>query len=1089
LDTAPIPKWDVGMKSRIMTVVVAAALLAAVAAGWRMNAQRGHTPPAVVAETPYPVVAPEILHALEWRFIGPARGNRVSAVAGDPQNPNIFYYGGNGGGVFKSIDAGTYWEPMSDGFFKTGPVGAIAIADSNPEVIYVGMGDTCMRPDMASGDGVYKSVDAGRTWTHVGLEDTRHIAQIRVHPHDPNLVYVAAFGHAFGPNPERGVYRSKDGGTSWQRVLFKSDRAGAIDLTMDPSNPRVLYAAMYQFVRSPWDEISGGPDSGLYKTTDGGETWADISGRPGLPQGIKGRIGVAISPAKPSRIWALVEAEDGALFRSDDSGATWQRISDKRDIRRSPSSYMHVYPSPKDPEKLYILSYEAWQSSDGGRTFSSWPTTHGDNHDLWIDPRNPDRMIEGNDGGATVTMNGGVTWGPQLNQPSAAIYRIAVDNRFPYRVYGTQQDNMAISVPSRTNEAAILFKDSYQTAGSESGYIAVKPDNADIVVAGAYSSGPGGEGQMKLYDRRTDLAGGRVITVWPEDTYSSHSVKDMKFRFNWTFPIVFSPHDPNVLYVAANRILRSRDLGQTWDTISPDLTRNVMSVIPAVSGGPITSLGFAQTFTSVVFAFAESPIVSGELWAGTDDGLVQLSRNAGKTWSNITPPEWPQWLRINTLDLSRHDPGTAYIAANRYLMDDQQPYVFKTTDYGKTWKSISKGIGEHDFARVIREDPIRKGLLYLGTERGVHVSFDAGESWTSLQLNLPAVAVHDLLVKDNDVVIGTHSRGFWILDDVTPLRQITDAVARSDLHLFTVPATYRLLGTASGRGGREGGDVLAYGGDGVAFRNRPGPHGELQRRYLNAGENPSEGVVVTYYVRSVPARGVTLTFKDHTGRVIKQFSPANESSDYMRAEPGTNRFVWNMRYPNARELSPGAALSTMEWARATAPVAAPGTYTVQLDAGGVSRHETFEIRKDPRLSWTDADLVAQFELWLKVRDALSGSTDTVQRLREFRRRRDESRRTDAIEDATAAKLNAIEASLTRVVGRNPMHLPPKGLNQKLATLTNIIGSADGKPTRWMYAVFDELSAELARDQQQLDALIGSTSGDAATASRSTPIPR
>jgi hypothetical protein len=585
---------------------------------------------------------------------------------------------------------------------------------------------------------------------------------------------------------------------------------------------------------------------------------------------------------------------------------------------------------------------------------------------------------------------------------------------------------------------------------------------------------------MKIYDRRTDLEGGRVITIWPEDTYSSHSVKDHKYRFNWTYPIVFSPHDPNLLYVAGNRIFKSRDLGQSWEIISPDLSRNVMDVIPKVSGGPITSLGFAQTYTSVVFSFAESPLKAGELWAGTDDGLVQLSRDAGRTWANITPKNWPQWLRINTLELSRHDAGTAYVAANRYLMDDQRPYVFKTTDYGKTWQSISTGIGPNDFARVIREDPMRAGLLYLGTERGVHVSFDAGSNWQSLQQNLPGVAVHDLLVKDNDLVIGTHSRGFWILDDVTPLRQLTSALTTSAAHLLTVTPAYRLLGASGGgRGGRREGasDLTVYGGE-LAYRDVAGPNGDVRRLNLNAGYNPPAGPVITYYLKDRHADEITLTIKDAEHRVIKRFTSLPRTGEpRVPAEAGTNRFVWDMRYPNARELPPGAALSTMEWPRATVPVAPPGRYFVQLDAAGQTKEQRFEIKKDPRLSWSDTELTAQFTLWMKVRDRISETTDAVLRLRDIRRQVDE-RAHRGSQTATAtqavstinAKLAAIEGALTRTVPANTMLLPPKGLHQQFATLTNIIGSGDGAPTKWTIEVVDMLSARLAEQIKQLNAL-------------------
>ncbi|MBI2833640.1 MAG: glycosyl hydrolase [Acidobacteria bacterium] len=1047
-------------------------------------------------------VDPGLFKALEWRSIGPHRGGRVSAVAGDPRNPLVFYFGANGGGVFKTIDGGTYWEPVSDGFFKTGPVGAIAVAESDPNVIYAGMGDTCMRPDLASGDGVYKSADGGKTWIHLGLQPTRHIARIRIHPQDPDLVYVAAFGHVFGPNPERGVYRSKNGGKTWERVLFKSERAGAIDLTMDPTNPRVLYASVWQFVRTPWDEISGGPDSGLYKTSDGGDTWVDIGNRPGLPKGIKGRIGVAVSPAKPTRVWALVEAEDGAFFRSDDSGATWQRINEERYLRALPHSYSHVIAHPKNADIVYVMSYDFFESRDGGKTFVQLPTPHGDNHDLWIDPRSPDRMIQGNDGGANVTYNGGVTWSTIYNQPTAAIYHIAVDNQFPYRVYGTQQDNSAISTPSRTNGAAIGLEDSYSVSAAESGHIVVRPDDPNIVFAGSIGSSPGGVGAFRRYDHRSRQD--RVMTIWPDDQYSSDAVKDLRYRFRWDFPVILSPHDPNALYVAANKVFKSMDQGQSWEVISPDLTRNDTSKMQEIAGGPITTTAFGWTISSVIAALAESPVHAGELWAGTDDGLVRLSRDGGKSWTDISSKEWPAWLKASAIEVSRHQAGTAYLAAHRYLVDDHTPYFYRTRDYGQTWRKMANGIREGDFARVLREDPVRPGLLYAGTETGVYVSFDDGDSWQALQLNLPAVSVRDLVVKGQDLVIGTHSRSFWILDDISPLREISLQIHQSSTHLFTVTPAYRFLPIKSfSSGAQERGNVVddALGKGklpqirddprvnitrydrsgilGVAVRDVRTAHGGSRRVFLDAGQNPPDGVVVSYYFKEKPAGPVVLTFRDGKGQAIRSFSsePSQAVGRPVPVQAGLNRFVWDMRYPNARQLSPEVVLTSQQWPRASAPVAPPGQYRVQLVADGRTLEQPFEIRKDPRLSASHADLEAQFALWIQLRDKLSETTDTVNRLRAVRQQVDERVRRLG-QEATAADLNraaarikaklaTIEARLTRVVGPNPMRLPPKGVHQRLATLANVIDSADGRPTRWTYSVFEELSGRLAEEANGL----------------------
>ncbi|MBI2834303.1 MAG: glycosyl hydrolase [Acidobacteria bacterium] len=1041
--------------------------------------------------TPVPPPAPTRVHtglfaALEWRSIGPPRGGRVSAVAGDPRNPLVFYFGANGGGVFKTIDAGTYWEAVSDGFLKTGPVGAIEVSDSDPNVIYVGTGDTCMRPDLASGDGVYKSTDGGKTWVHLGLQETRHIGRIQIHPQDPNVVYVAAQGHLFGPNPERGVYRSRDGGKTWQRVLFKSERAGAIDISMDPTNPRVLYAGLWQFQRTPWDELSGGPDSGFYKTTDGGDTWVDLGDRPSLPKGIKGRIGVAVSPARPSRVWALVEAADGAFFRSDDSGATWQPINAQRYLRTMPASYQHVIAHPKDPDTVFIMSYDLFKSTDGGKTFIQLPTPHGDNHALWIDPRNPERMIQGNDGGANVTLNGGATWSTIYNQPTAAIYHIAVDNQYPYRVYGSQQDNSTISVPSRSFDSAIGLGETYEVGGSESGHLAIRADDPNIVFSGSVGSSPGGVGAFRRYDHRTGQ--GRVITIWPEDQYASEPTKDLKYRFRWDFPVMLSPHDPKVLYVGGNRVFRSTDEGQSWDVISEDLTKNDTSKMQEVVGGPITSTSFGHTIASVIRALAESPLTKGELWAGSDDSRVHLSRDGGKTWTDVSSKEWREWLSIAVIEVSRHKEGTAYLSAHRYLVDDQTPYFFKTTDYGKTWQKITNGIRANDFARVIREDPVRAGLLYAGTETGVYASFDEGASWHSLQLNLPAISVHDLVVKDNDLVIGTHSRGFWILDDVTPLRQISDPVTQAVAHLFAVTPAYRLLpmpgegggGKLPSIGGREARtSVTGYGGSGtqgVGYREIETASGESRRVYLDAGRNPSSGVVVSYHLKEAPSAPIKLTFKDRTGQVIRTFSsePSPGGGRRVPARAGLNRFVWDMRYPGARQVAPPTVLTSQQWPRSAAPIAAPGQYRVQLEAAGQTPEEAFEIRKDPRVSATQADLDAQFALWLQVRDKISEAADAVTRLREVRTRVEaRAQASSAAPDKASAdrintKLAAIEAVLTRVVAPSQLRLPPKGVYQKLSTLTSVIASGDGAPTRWTYTVFEELSGKLTAAVTELD---------------------
>ena len=1022
----------------------------------------------LVARADLAAVDASVFRSLEWRPIGPSRAGRAPAVAGDPRDPLVFYFGAASGGVWKTTDGGLYWRNVSDGYFTSASVNALAVSDSNPSVIYAGTGEVCTHPDIEPGDGVYKSTDGGKTWQHLGLVETRHIGRIVVNPKNPDLVYVAAMGHHFGTNPERGVFRSKDGGKTWQKVLFKSDRAGAVDLAMDPSNPKVIYAAIWQFIRQPWSELSGGPDSGLWKTTDGGDTWQDISRNPGLPTGVMGKIGISISASRPNRVYAVIEAADGGLFRSDDRGATWQLTSNRRDFRWLAPSYSHVTAHPTDPDTVYLSWMQVLKSTDGGRTLTAVPMAHSDHHALWIDPRNPNRMIDGSDGGAVVTLDGGRSWSSQLNQPTAQFFHIAVDNQVPYRVYATQMDSSAVSCPSTAGGGAITWSDCDVVGTAESGSIVVRPDDPNIIVAGSIGSSSGGGGNMIRFDRR--LQQQRLITVWPEDQYGS-PVKDVKYRFYFTYPIVISPHDTNTMYAAANKMFKTTDLGSSWETISPDLTKQDTSKMQQIDGGPITSQQFSSQYSSVIYAFAESRLTKGELWAGNDSSNIHLSRDAGKSWKDVSPPGLPDWTIISTIEPSPHDAGTVYVAAHRYKLDDTRPYLLKTTDYGKTWQMITTGIRPGDFCRVIREDTVRPGLLYAGTWSGVYVSFDAGGHWQSLQLNLPVVPVHDLIVKDNDLVAGTFGRAIWILDDLTPLREISRDALQADAHLFTVPTTYRLLG---GRGGRRGGppaesDLVRPSGGDVGIQDVRGADGTVRATVLNGGQSRPGGVWISYYLRQKPAGDVTLTLLDGRNQKILTDSSgaAPARGPRVPAEAGTNRFLWDMTYPPAREILPGP-FTNLEWARALPPVAPPGAYKVRLEVGGRTYEQPFEIRRDPRVRASDADLQAQFDLMTKIRDRVSGVTDAVDQIRKTRSRIDEAEkklgdRADARAAAEKAKekLLAVEGALTRLLGPDPMFVPPKTLNIRLAALTSVVQSSDDRPPTQAYDVFDSLSQRVS----------------------------
>jgi len=1012
------------------------------------------------APTPHGPVDPSYLKLLQWRLVGPSRGGRSVAVAGDPNHRLTFYLGTTGGGLWKTENGGIAWRNISDDFFKTASVGAIAVAPSDPNVIYVGMGESCFRGDASYGDGVYKSTDAGKTWVNMGLVATRQIARIRVDPRNADLAYVAAFGDGFGPSPDRGVYRTRDGGKTWEKILYRSDIAGAIDLTMDPNHPNVLYASLLEFQRFPWGLRSAGPGTGLFKTTDGGDHWTELTNNPGLPGGIKGRIGVALSPARPERIWALVDAETGkkGLFRSDDGGATWKRTSAMAGLTVRPWYFHHVFADPKDPDTVYVLNIQAYKSTDGGSNFVPMRTSHGDNHDLWIDPDNTSRMIEANDGGGSVSFDGGKSWSTEMNQPTAQFYHVTTDNQFPYRLYAAQQDNTTISVPSRSDYGSITEQEWFTVGGGEAGYIAVKQDDPDIIVAGEHHMLE----RMDLRNHQNEDVG-----PWPESNWGWGD-RAMKYRFQWTYPVLRSPNDPGTLYVSSQFVHRSKDEGKTWEIISPDLTRHdptKLEPMPSYGDpistqywGPITRDDTGVEWYSTVFALAESPVKKDLLWAGSDDGYVQVSQDGGKHWTNVTPKDLPEYALITIVEPSPHDPATAYVAATRYKLQDRHPYLYKTHDYGKTWTKITAGIPDGDYTRVIREDPGQRGLLFSGTETSVYVSFNDGANWQSLRLNLPAVPVHDLVVKNGDLIAATHGRSFWILDNVALLHQFTPATL-SGTHLFAPRTAVRFRANA------ELADMGA--GAGVSGGAAAG----------NEGRNPPNGAVIEWYAKDAPQAEVTLTILDPQGQEVRTFNSASNAPAPLRvpAHAGANRFVWDLRYPWANVI-PGTTLRS----RRLAPLAVPGRYQAKLTLDGQSYNEPFEVVKDPRVNVSDADLRDEFNFLIAIRDKLTETHDTVRKLREMRREaQDAAGKAQGTPDAQNLaralkvlndKLYPIEERLSQFRAKDVQDLTNYGnaIDDKLANLLDVAGRADTRPTKAERDVLQYLSGELKQREDALE---------------------
>ena len=1013
----------------------------------------------------------DLLQSFRWRNIGPFKGGRCTAVNGHPTEPMVFYMGCVGG-VWKTEDGGAYWENISDGYFKTSAVGAIGVSDSDPNVIYVGMGECNVAvPRLqwtAQADGVYRSTDGGRSWANVGLKSTQHIARIRIHPEDPDLVYAAVLGHLEGDDDERGVFRSKDGGATWERVLYRSDRAGAIDMSIDPNNPRVLYVSLWDVRRSFWWSRSGGPGTGIFKSDDGGDTWTELTGNRGLPEGTMGRIAVAASP-RPGRVLALIEAEKSGLYGSDDWGESWELLSDNPELTNRPHYYNHLFADPVDSETMYILNSKIHRSLDGGRTFHDVTGTHADHHELWIDPRNPQRMINGNDGGASVSFNGGKSWSNIYNQPTGEFYHITTDTRFPYRVYGTQQDNSAVSAPSRSNRGAIQWWECYNVGSSESGHIAVRPDNPNIVYAGAYGSNRGAGPVTLLYDHNSGEV--RGISAWPDSL--SFTFEDREYRFAWDNPLVISPHDPGVLYGAANVVFRTENDGASWEVISPDLTRNDLE--EPGDFDPLTDIATFERCT--ISRFAESPVTPGVFWAGSDDGLIHVSTDGGESWTNVTPDGFPEWSMVSSIDASHHDAGTAYVATTRYQHGDYRPYLYRTHDYGETWRPITGGISDVDFTRVMREDPARKGLLYAGTEGGVYVSVDDGESWSRLQTNLPPVPIHDMVVKDDDLVVGTHGRAWWILDDVTPLHEMSSTVGDSGAYLFKPRDTHRFLIEPNPYLTPEPGPDKFYWlslGMPATFYTDATPEGEPVRRYLDAGANPPDGVMVTYYLREQAEGEVRLVFMDSRGNEIATASsePEDPSEVRLSTRQGANRYVWDMRYPRGLRLPD----DRIEERPFKGPLAPPGEYQVRIEAGGEAQTQTFRILRDPRVTATDADLHEQFAMLIELRDKLTESQREVLRARAVREQVDQwVRRAEGtpgherVSEAASElkdRLLAVEGELVSrtdigwVEKRNRGTLFPKRLNGRLADLIDTVAISYAAPPKQCREVQDLLSSEV-----------------------------
>ncbi|MFP4341954.1 MAG: glycosyl hydrolase [Cyclobacteriaceae bacterium] len=976
-------------------------------------------------------ISPVLYESLNYRMIGPFRGGRCTAVTGVPDEPLTFFMGTTGGGVWKTEDGGIQWQNISDGFIPVGSIGSIEIAPTDANIIYVGTGSASPRGNVSPGKGMYKSTDGGLSWKPAGLAKAGQIGKIQIHPKNPELVYAAALGNVFGPSPERGVFRSEDGGQNWEKVLYVNDSTGVIDLVMDPKNPRILYAGAWQVERKPWTIIDGGKGGGVYKSTDGGDSWEKLSG--GLPEGVVGRVGIAVSPLNSRRVWVIQEAldeEKGGLYMSEDGGKSWQRINRKHEYRQRAWYYSRIFADPKNEHTLYLLNTDFYKSLNDGKNFERIPVPHGDNHGLWLNPHDPDIMIQSNDGGSNISFNGGKSWSTQNNQPTSEIYRVTVDNQFPYRVYGAQQDNTTISVPSQGLGNLDPLQDWLSVGGGESGHIAVHPENPNIIYAGNYI------GVMTRLDRSQGHI--RSVEVYPDLNDGIEPYK-LKYRFQWNAPIFISRHNPEVIYFASNYVHKSTNEGQNWQVISPDLTTNNQKYLAEIPGGPIQNDNTGVELYCTIFALEESPLQEGLLWAGSDDGLIHISQDGGAKWTNITPPDMPLEGTVNSIDPSPHQAGKATVAVYKYRDNDFHPYIFQTEDYGKSWKKITQGIPKDHFVRVVREDPEQEGLLFAGTEFGMFISFNNGKNWQDFQLNLPRTPITDLKLHQQDLVVATQGRSFWIMDGIAPLRQLSAQTSLAEPLLFKPDVAYRTQV------------------DGYRGKNTP--------------ENKARGAVIHYYL---PAEqdSISLEILDHKGKVVRNFNSVEHSAQ-LKSSKGSHRFVWNLTYPEP-DLIEGAIMSL---SYTGGPKATPGDYTIRLHSGEKVLEQTLRLEKDPRWQYTDEELEAQFDLAVAVRDSLTAVHELIRSIRGLKEqatyiteRSQKAAYADKLRQPCqrlVEKLDALEEELIQTrseSSQDPINYPVR-LDNQFSYLYTVVHEQDARPTEGCYTRFEDLKQEVAEKRK------------------------